>query len=183
VAPGHSVFRLRITLDDVEPAVWRVLLVPGKVRLSKLHDVFQVAMGWTDSHLHHFSIANEIYGPQYDDYPEEELDERDVSVLQAIGDQCRFSYEYDFGDSWDHTIVVEDTVRVPVGLKHAVCLDGSNACPPEDCGGPGGYAHLRAVLVDPTHNEHDELLEWIGDSFDPTEFDLAAVNVDLQRLT
>jgi hypothetical protein len=105
-----------------------------------------------------------------------------VSVVQAIGEHRRFSYEYDFGDSWDHEIVVEDTVRLPRGLKHAVCLEGQNACPPEDCGGPRGYAELLAALADPEHAERDELLSWLGAPFDPTAFDLAEVNVALQRL-
>jgi hypothetical protein len=180
-APGQAIFRLRLTLDDVAPTVWRRLLVPGNIRLGKLHDVFQVAMGWTDSHLHRFSIADQIYGQQFDEYPEGEIDENEISVAQAIGEHRQFSYEYDFGDSWNHEIVIEDKVRLPRGLKHTVCLEGQNACPPEDCGGPGGYAELLVALGDPDHEEHDELLKWLGAPFDSTEFDLVAVNVALQR--
>jgi hypothetical protein len=150
--------------------------------LGKLHDVFQAAMGWTNSHLHCFTIGDERFGPQYDDYPEDEVDENEVSVLQAIGEHRRFSYEYDFGDSWEHEVVVEEQVRLPHGLKHAVCLDGENACPPEGCHGAGGYAELLEAIADPTHEDHDDLLDWLGGPFDPTAFDLAAVNVALQRL-
>lgn len=178
--PGRSVFQLRITLEDVVPIVWRRLIVPGTVRLAKLHSMFQAAMGWTESHLHSFTIGDQRYGMCYDDFPEDEIDEKDVTVLRAIGAHRRFSYEYDFGDSWDHEIVVEDAARSPLGLKHAVCLAGENACPPEDCGGAGGYAHLLEPIGDPGHDDHDHLVEWLGGGFDPTAFDVVAVNVALQ---
>ena len=180
--PGQGVFQLRITLRDVEPAVWRRLLVPASVRLAKLHGIFQAAMGWTNSHLHSFTIGDERYGMQFDEYPEGEIDEKQVTVMRAIGEHPSFSYEYDFGDSWEHEIVVEEFVRPPLGLKHAVCLDGQNACPPEDCGGTGGYAELLQALADPKHEEHDHLLAWVGGPFDPTLFDLVTVNVALQHV-
>jgi Plasmid pRiA4b ORF-3-like protein len=171
-----------ITLDEVMPRVWRRLLVPGSIRLAKLNDVFQVAMGWTNSHLHRFTIGDESFAMLLDDYPEDEADEKEVSVLQAIAEHRRFSYEYDFGDSWGHEVVVEELTRLPHGLKHAVCLDGQNACPPEDCGGVGGYAALLEALADPTHVDHNELMDWVGGTFDPALFGLAAVNAELQRL-
>ena len=92
------IIQLRITLDDVLPAVWRRLLVPGDLRLSDLHAVFQIAMGWTDSHLHSFSIGNKVFGAQYEDHPKEELDEKSVTLVEALGDLRRFHYAYDFGD-------------------------------------------------------------------------------------
>jgi len=122
-------------------------------------------MGWTDSHLHCFVIGGQGFGMHFDDYPEDEIDEKDVSVLQAIGKNVRFSYQYDFGDSWHHSVVVEEFVRLPFGLKHSVCLDGENACPPEDCGGVGGYADLLEALADPAHEEHDHLVAWAGGAF------------------
>ena len=180
--PGQTVFELKVTLGDVEPSVSRRLLVPGSIRLGKLHDILQVAMGWTNSHLHSFEIGAERYGPQYDDYPEGEIDEAEVTVLDAIGAHETFVYEYDFGDSWDHLVVVERVSRSSQGLKHAVCQGGQNACPPEDCGGSGGYRHLLDALGDATNPEHRDLLEWVGGPFDPKHFDVAAVNVALQRL-
>jgi hypothetical protein len=173
---------LRITLDEVVPSVWRRLLVPGSVRLGKLHDMFQSAMGWTDSHLHSFTIGDQLYGMHFDDYPEDEIDERKVTVLRAIGEHRRFAYEYDFGDSWGHEVVVEEATRSPLGLKYAVCIDGQNACPPEDCGGVGGYAELLEVLADPGHEDHDHFTQWVGGSFDPTLFDLVSTNAALQQL-
>ena len=180
--PGQSAFRLRITLDEVFPTVWRRLLVPGSVRLARLHDMFQAAMGWTDSHLHSFEIGGQLYGMHFDDYPEDEIDEKKVTVLRAIGEHRRFSYEYDFGDSWGHEVVVEEMTRAPLGLKFGVCIDGQNACPPEDCGGVGGYAELLEVLADPNHEEHDHFMQWVNGPFDPSLFELVATNAALQHL-
>ena len=148
--------------------------------MAKLHDMVQIAMGWTNSHLHSFTIGDERYGMHYDEYPEGEIDEKTVKVGRVIGARRDFLYEYDFGDSWDHEIVVEESVKSARGLKHAVCLDGENACPPEDCGGVYGYAELLKVLADPDHEEHESMLEWAGGPIDPTSFDLVAVNIALQ---
>ena len=137
--PGQNVFQLRAQLKRVDPVVWRRLLVPGSVRLDKLHLMLQAAMGWTNSHLHCFRFGDRTYGTQFDDNPLDELDETEVSVLRVLNDQRRFVYEYDFGDSWEHDVVVEDRSNLRLGLKFAVCLDGQNACPPEDCGGVPGY--------------------------------------------
>jgi hypothetical protein len=180
--PGQPVFALRIQLADVEPPVWRRLLVPGSLRLDKLHAVIQAAMGWTNSHLHAFVIEARRYGMHLDDYPDDEIDEHDVTVMQAIGKTDHFEYEYDFGDSWDHEIVVERFSRHPLGLKFAVCLEGENACPPEDVGGSGGYSEFRVAIADRAHPEHEAFLEWIGGSFDPSAFDLASTNAALQRV-
>lgn len=174
--------QLRIAFDDVDPAVWRRLLVPGSVKLAKLHDIFQAAMGWTNSHLHRFEIGAMVFGMHFDDYSEDQIDEKEVTVVRAIGDHDRFTYAYDFGDRWEHTVVVESSAQMPRGLKHAQCLDGENACPPEDCRGPHGYAELLEVLRDASHEDHDHLTEWVGGSFDPEAFDLVAVNVALQQL-
>jgi hypothetical protein len=129
------VFQLRAQLNRVDPVVWRRLLVPGSARLDKLHLVLQAAMGWTNSHPHCFRVGDLTYGTQFDANPVDELDETAVEVLQVLKDQRRFVYEYDFGDSWEHDVVVEGHSSVHLGLKFAVCVDGQNACPPEDCGG------------------------------------------------
>lgn len=180
--PGQPVVQLRIQLEEIDPPVWRRVLVPGSVRLDKLHRMIQAAMGWEDSHLHSFAIGDATFGMQFDDYPEDELDEKSVSVMGAIGDAERFTYEYDFGDGWEHEIVVEARWRMPIGLTFAVCLEGQNACPPEDCGGPGGYSMLLEALADPSHEEHAELLRWAGGPIDPTEFDLGWANARLQAV-
>jgi Plasmid pRiA4b ORF-3-like protein len=179
----QPVFQLRIRLEGINPPVWRRLLVPGGVRLAKLHDIFQAAMGWTNSHLHSFTIDDQLYGMQVDEFPEEELDETEYTVLVALrGGVRRFVYDYDFGDSWTHEVVVEDVTWAPHTLKFGVCLDGEGACPPEDVGGIGGYAHFLEALADPLHEEHDDMLVWAGFKFDPAEFSVATANAALQRV-
>jgi hypothetical protein len=184
VAPAAkpNVFGLRIALLDVQPEVWRSVLVPGSVRLSKLHLIFQEVMGWTDSHLHAFRMEDELYGMQFDDYPEDELDEKKFALADVVELDDAFVYEYDFGDSWEHEVIVERASRVRPALKFAVCLDGANACPPEDVGGTGGYEELREVLADPTHEDYKHFTSWAGRGFDPKKFDLAQVNAALQSL-
>ncbi|MFZ0059127.1 MAG: plasmid pRiA4b ORF-3 family protein [Acidimicrobiales bacterium] len=180
---SQPVFQLRIQLEEVVPTVWRRLLVPGGVRLAKLHDMFQAAMGWTNSHLHSFTIGDQLYGMHVEDWPEEELDEKDFTVFVALrGGVRRFKYEYDFGDSWGHEVVVEGVSWSPVALKFGVCLDGQNACPPEDVGGTGGYADFLEALADPLHEEHDNYLVWVGYKFDPEAFELGAANAALQHV-
>ncbi len=180
--PGQSVFQLRAQLKRVDPVVWRRLLVPGSVRLDKLHLVLQAAMGWTNSHLHCFRVGDLAYGTQFDDNPLDELDECSVSVTQVLRDERRFIYEYDFGDSWEHDVVVEDRSSLRLGLRFAVCLDGQNACPPEDCGGVPGYRAMLRALDDPADEERESYLAWLGGPFDPAHFDLAEANAALQRV-
>jgi len=171
-----------IQLNDVNPVIWRRLLVPGSVRLAKLADMLIAAMGWQNSHLHAFRIGDARYGMHTDDWPEGEIDEKTVTVLQALGDEQRFVLDYDFGDSWEHDVVIEDLGRSHLNLAYAVCLDGANACPPEDVGGSGGYESFLTAITDPDHEEHESFLEWVGGSFDPTNFCLADVNARLQRV-
>ncbi len=180
--PGQPVIDCTIELREVEPRVWRRLLVPGSVRLDKLHRMFRAAMGWEDSHLHAFEIGGERYGMHFDDYPDGELHEKDFTVVTAVGTNDRFTYEYDFGDSWEHEVTVRGMWRMPRGLKFAVCLDGANACPPEDVGGSWGYEHLLEVLADPSHEEHELLSRWVGRTVDRYEFDIGLVNARLQAV-
>jgi hypothetical protein len=176
------VFQLRVTLEGADPPIWRRLLVPGSVGLDSLHDVFQVAMGWTDSHLHSFTFAKQRYGMNFEDHPADELDEKAHTLLEAVGNKRQFRYEYDFGDDWQHQVVIEEKLAIPLGLTSPVCLDGQRACPPEDCGGTWGYANMLEAISDPKHEEHDESIEWLGDDFDPEEFSVATTNAVLQRL-
>jgi hypothetical protein len=179
---AQTVLQIRIDLEEVDPPIWRRLLVPSGIRLHQLHDVFQVAMGWTDSHLHSFTIGTKRYGALVDDGFSKDLDERKFTLLQALGKEHRFRYEYDFGDGWQHQVVVEDTFTVPFGLTFAVCLEGERSCPPEDCGGAYGYANMLEAISDPGHEEFDEYTEWLGEGFDPEAFSLATTNAILQKL-
>jgi hypothetical protein len=183
-SPPLTVLRLRIELNGVQPLVWRELLVPGGVKLATLHAMFQAVLGWGDAHLHAFQIGESSYGTQdeEEDYPDDEMDEEWVTVLHAVGDHREFTYTYDFGDGWDHRVVVEELLPQRAALKFAVCLAGANACPPDDVGGPSGYTFFLAAMADTDHERHAYSFEWIGGPFDPTEFNLGAANIALQKL-
>jgi hypothetical protein len=166
-----EIYQLRIDLKGITPKVWRRILVPATIRLDKLHHVLQIVMGWTNSHLHEFTIGDAQYGqPEYDDMRSIES-EKGVSLKKALGGIARFTYVYDFGDDWEHIIKLEKVLPPGIDVAVPTCLDGENACPPEDVGGPPGYADFLAALADPNHEEHAAMKEWIGGSFDPTAFD------------
>jgi hypothetical protein len=180
------VWQLRIELLDVQPLVWRRLLVPADITLPKLDRVIQAALGWTNSHLHEFVINGTHYAvldPDWvDDLPH--VDERRVVLHDALGRGTRcFDYVYDFGDDWHHLVLVEDLYPdSPKSVSSVQCIGGENACPPEDVGGASGYAEFLAAIADPRHEEHQNYLTWVGGSFDPTRFDRAAVNRALAKI-
>ena len=180
-----QIYQLKVTLNDIHPPIWRRILVPGNTTLLKLHDILQIVMGWWDYHLHMFTIADEIYGdPADDEYGElGTLNEARYKLSQVIyGAGQRFSYEYDFGDSWDHTLLVEKIGPPEEGVHYPLCLKGKRACPPEDVGGVWGYEGFLEAIRDPNHEEHDEYLEWAGGEFDPEGFDLVEINARLRRM-
>jgi hypothetical protein len=179
---SKTAVQLRISLIDHTPTIWRRLLVPGEIRLSKLHTIFQAAMGWDDYHLHYFEIENERYGVPDEDWEIKDTDEEGVILVEVIKSPMRFFYEYDFGDSWRHEVVVESIEPMTLMLKFATCLDGQRACPPEDCGGTGGYAEFLEAVKNPDHEEHDDYLDWLGRPFDPETFSVASANAALQRV-
>lgn len=180
------VWQLRIELLDVQPLVWRRLLVPADITLPKLDRVIQTALGWTNSHLHEFVINGTHYAvldPDWvDDLPH--VDERRVVLQEALGMDTRcFDYVYDFGDDWHHLVLVEDLYpKRPKSASPVQCIGGENACPPEDVGGSGGYVEFLAAIADPRHDEHLNYLEWVGGRFDPTRFDRAAINRAIAKI-
>jgi pRiA4b ORF-3-like protein len=179
-----SLYQLKVTLIDAHPPIWRQIQVPGEIHLSELHGVLQIAMGWTNSHLHQFRIGERDYGiPDEDsaDYLPDLMDERQVRLEEVAQAKTRFVYEYDFGDSWRHQIFVEAIVKPTHAVEYPVCLAGERACPPEDVGGVWGYAKFLQALRDPKHPEHDEFLTWVGGTFDPNQFDLNFVNRTVRR--
>lgn len=179
---GHC-FKLRVALDDVKPQVWRRVAVPASITLDRLHDVLQVVMGWTDSHLHSFTISGQEFTENPED-PDQGAEEHGVVLGMLIRKpRSKFRYLYDFGDGWSHTITVESIDKIPD--HHTVrvtCLDGKHRCPPEDVGGPWGYPEFLQAINDPKHEEHQSYLDWCGGSFDPKEFDARAVNLELAKV-
>jgi hypothetical protein len=178
-----DIFQVRVSLLDIDPPIWRRLLLRQDIALPRLHDILQVAMGWSDSHLHQFKVGDIHIAEPHREFEPGPIDYRRIALNQIAprrGSQC--IYEYDFGDSWDHLIEVED--ELPIETVAGVlprCLGGERACPPEDCGGPDGYAQLLQAVRDPDHPEHDEFITWVGRGFEPEAFSLERVNRRLAR--
>lgn len=180
-----SIYVLRIDLAHLKPAVWRRLEVPAGITLGRLHHAIQMAFDWTDSHLHGFDIDGAIYGPGDPDpfgFGAEELDERKFRLAGVATLGSRFTYTYDFGDDWTHVVKIEKIVPPAPGVRYPRCTAGKNAAPPEDCGGPWGYAEMMKALADPNHPESENYLEWLGDDFEAKAFDIKELNAGLAML-
>jgi hypothetical protein len=174
--PGDPVLQVLVTLAYVDdPPVWRRVLIPAAYPLSRVHAVVQAALGWENCHMHAFTIGKARYGPD----PDGELgflDETKTRLADVARVRTRIGYEYDFGDSWEHQILVEARVLAEAGKKYPACTEGEGACPPEDCGGTYGFEELKALLAGPPSPERDEMREWAGEDYDPARFDLAETN-------
>ena len=184
-APARTVHTIKVTLAGSQPPIWRRLQVPSTMTLRALHDVLQAAFGWEDYHMWVFETPLGRYG----------LADRDLEISSAAAKRLgqvaphktdRLGYTYDFGDDWEHIIVVEAISSPEPGIAYPRCLTGRRACPPEDCGGIWGYDYLIEILTDPRHEEHQERLEWLGldspSQFDPSAFDPAQANTALAGL-
>jgi hypothetical protein len=175
--PGDPVLQVRVTLADVDgPPVWRQVVIPAGYTLDRVHGVIQAAMGWQNSHLHMFRIADREYGPASLHDELETLDEKQFRIgdLMKTGDLA--GYEYDFGDGWEHELAVEASAPADAARVYPECTGGKGACPPEDCGGPGGFVDLKELLAGPPSPEREEMRAWAGEEYDPAHFDLAAAN-------
>lgn len=177
-----SVARIKVTIANSRPPVWRRLEVPLSSSFADLHDTLQIAFAWQDYHLHLFDVAGVHIGPLDEEWEEEGIDEEHVRLGQLLGTGDRFTYEYDFGDDWIHHAVVEDILPPDPAATHPRCLGGRRAAPPEDSGGPWGYARMLEILANPDDQDHDEIAEWIGEEWDPEAFDRDAINRELASL-
>ena len=183
VAPVRgAVYQIKVTLRGAKPLIWRRLRLPAATTLAQLHQVIQVAFGWEDAHLHAFEVGGRRYSRPDFELWDEAADEGKAR-LQGLATRpgARLRYTYDFGDSWEHDLLVED-ILASDGVAHAVCLNGRRAGPPEDCGGVWGYAELCDILADPNHPDRGERLEWLGHPHDPDAFDKDAINASLARI-
>ena len=172
---ANTVARLKITLDAVKPTVLRRVEVPFDIRLDRLHLTMQAALGWTNSHLYEIRAGDVGWSTLYPeaDWPEDFLDARKArldKVMEDVGTKT-LRHIYDFGDGWEHTIKIEQLTDPEPGALYPRLIAATGRCPPEDCGGPWGYAEFLDAIRDPAHERHTELKEWIGCDFDPDNVD------------
>lgn len=177
----RSIYQLKVTLKDIQPPIWRRLQVASTDNLEDIHIALQIVMGWSNSHLHEFVKGRDRYGMPDENFPSDIHDEAEYRLDQVLNkEKDILIYAYDFGDGWDHEVVLEKILPYGPDVVVPVCLKGSRACPPEDVGGIPGYEMFLETISDASHPEHEEMLEWIGGNFNPESFDLAKVN-DLLR--
>lgn len=173
-----TVHQLKVTLRGVRPPVWRRIAVDSDTPLSELAELLEAAMGWFGGHLHSFDAGDTTYelpDPDGDlGWGRPTVDERTVTLGELLAEpKAKLRWDYDFGDGWQHDVVVEAIKPKEPGVVYPICVTGRRACPPEDCGGTWGYANLLAALADPGHEDHDDLTEWTPPGFDPEAFDPA----------
>jgi len=174
----ETVFQIKITLANSKPPIWRRIQIPVNYSFWDLHVAIQDAMGWDDNHLHEFYVKNEfdnyiMIGTPDDEIGKAAFPERDEKLADYFTKENDFcNYIYDFGDDWEHKIVLEKIVQRDHTKKYPLALKGKRACPPEDCGGIFGYLEILEILQDKKHEDYDELIQWLGDEFDSEFFDL-----------
>jgi len=182
---AKKVYQIQIALKRSKPKIWRRLLVSSDLLLSDFHEIIQISMGWTNSHLHQFIKNNTFYTRRFedDDFWEEmdNVDYRKMKISDLLKkEKEKIIYEYDFGDGWEHNIILEKILPFDDKLKYPVCLAGKMNCPPEDCGGIWGYSDMLEILKQPDHEEYENYHEWLGGDFDPAYFDETKVNESLK---
>jgi hypothetical protein len=167
------ILRLKITLDVVEPKVLRRIEVPADIKLDRLHLTLQAALGWTNSHLYEIRARETGWGLPSPDWPDGPLDARKAKLIDVLEDvrTKTLRYLYDYGDGWEHTIKIERMAAAEPDVAYPRLIEASGRCPPEDVGGPWGYAEMLEALADPADERHAETREWLGKDFDPNAFD------------
>lgn len=182
---NEKILRLKIQLKDSKPPIWRRVLVKDSITLGNLHEVIQISMGWTDSHLHSFIYQGEEYGvpdPKFD-FGDETKDENRYKVGRLLKlPKDKMIYLYDFGDDWEHLITLENIETDCKEPFLPVCITGKKACPPEDCGGIYGYYGMLDELKDGDSEEIEDIKDWLGDDFDPDFFDVKEINETLKKV-
>ncbi|MGH7084279.1 MAG: plasmid pRiA4b ORF-3 family protein [Acetobacteraceae bacterium] len=181
---ASQIVHLRIALDEVKPAVTRRVEVPLTIHLDRLHLVLQAAMGWTNSHLYEIRAQDAGWGMPNPDSDDGLRDASKARLADALKDARAKSltYLYDFGDGWEHSLRIERIADAVPGIAYPRLVEAVGRCPPEDVGGPWGYADFLEALADPNHEEHADKLEWIGGHFDPTNAEAESLAEDVRRL-
>jgi hypothetical protein len=181
----ENIARIRISLGEIAPEVWRQVEVPVNLHLKGLHDVIQAVFGWQDYHLFEFRVGEKIYGGPApgEDYDRKVLHARSMRLATLIAKGVRrFDYFYDFGDDWQHSVVVESVESADPSLRYPRFVEGARRGPPEDVGGPFGYQRFLKIIADKRHPEHHEAITWCGGSYDPDAIDLAMLRYRLARI-
>jgi len=177
----QTLYQIKISLTGSPLPIWRRLLIDSEMPLSMAHEALQIVMGWWNYHLYEFAKGKDRYGvvSDFDEDDTKDADEYELSdLLKSPQDKC--VYRYDFGDGWEHELLLEKVVRSAANESlFAQCLHGKRACPPEDCGGLPGFLNCISAVEDPLHPEHKEMLLWTGASYDPNAFDVRMVNLQL----
>ena len=174
----RRVYQLKVTLRGARPPIWRRFQILSDITLKRLHEILQVVMGWTNSHLHQFRVGTTYYGIADPTLDLECEDERKVRLAQVLQrPKAKIVYEYDFGDAWEHDVILESVTSPLPKARYPLVLAGKRACPPEDVGGIWGYSNFLQVIKDPKHPDHEDMIEWCGGPFDPEAFDVQEVNL------
>lgn len=184
---SQQIYQIQIVLKGFKPKIWRRIIVPSHVLLSDFHDIIQISMGWTDSHLHQFikNRMNYTVRMKDDDFWDDSysVDYKKMKISDLLTKMKeKIIYEYDFGDSWEHELILEKILPFDEKTKYPVCIAGEMNCPPEDCGGVWGYTDMIEILKNPDHKEYESYKEWLGDEFDTEYFDIDSVNNILRRI-
>jgi hypothetical protein len=179
-----AIVRLKVTLNDVEPKVLRRIEVPADIKLDQLHLTLQAALGWTNSHLYEIRAKDVRFGLPDPNWPGGPLDARKARLIDVLEDAGTktLRYLYDFGDSGEHTIKIERLTDPEPNIAYPRLIEAAGRCPPEDGGGPWGYAELIEALNDPDHERHDEIREWVGEDFDPNLLDADVLKAEVTSL-
>lgn len=175
---SDTIFQFKVTLKGIQPPIWRRFQVRRDITFRDLHNTLQVVMGWWDYHLHLFRYGGLLITDNNTlaEWGEEGLRDDTTPLNKLLRyEGVSLTYEYDFGDSWVHELVLEAMLPEEATAVYPRILAGERACPPEDCGGIWGYEQFLEAIRDPNHEEHRRYREWIGGSFDPEAFDLANV--------
>lgn len=177
----NKILEIDITLQGSNPKIWRRVLIPANLNFRELHYVIQFSMGWTNSHLHQFIVGrrDRCIGIRLEDgFDDTEMEDgREVNISELLANpKDKITYEYDFGDGWEHLVEVKKVLEPELGKHYPVVIDGAMACPPEDCGGIWGYADLVETMKKKGTKKYKEMLEWLGEDFEPQAFEMAEIN-------
>jgi hypothetical protein len=178
-----DILSIKITLNRTDPPIWRRILVPSSVTFFDLHHILQIGMGWKNSHLFEFLVGDYKLGYINPHEAFEDMaDANEVTLdLLLLKEGLAFTYLYDFGDGWEHTVTVENLLEKDKEKNYPICIDGQLNCPPEDSGGTYGFYQTLEILKDKKHSEYEFMKNWVGGGYNPEKFDVEKVNKELPK--